>query len=253
MSDDIKPVKLNENNWNTWKFNIKMYLMGKDLWGLADGSEALNDDATAKEREAFKRRDNKAQSMISLSIETHLQIYVRPAKSAAEAWKFLTDRFEEKTLSKICYYRKLLYKMELKGGQSMEVYVNNMKTIAEHLDNLDDPVAEKDLVYLLITSLPPDYSSLITALETLKKEELTWTYVRDRVISEYARKKSFENKKTSQDALLTSQGGGNRNKQFSGHNNNNDGSDNKQSNQFNRKDQAPGQGKGRIKIRFSHS
>ena len=82
MSDDIKPVKLNENNWNTWKFNIKMYLMGKDLWGLADGSEVLE---------------------------------VRPANSAAEARKFLTDRFEEKTLSKICYYRKLLYKMELKG------------------------------------------------------------------------------------------------------------------------------------------
>ena len=237
-----KPDKLNGDNYHSWKFNIKLFLMGKDLYDIVDGTEVLGDNATPKEREQFRKRDNKALSIIGLSVATDLQIYVRPAKSSAEAWKSLSERFEEKTLAKICYYRKILYRMQLGKGQTMEAYVNHMKTIAEHLENLDDPVAEKDLVYILISSLPPDYHNLITALETLKKEELTWTYVRDRVISEHLRKKSCDSsssKSGQQDALYTFDGngnGGNRksNNKFKGKGSNN---------QFNRKEQQD-EGKG---------
>ena len=124
------------------------------------------------------------------------------------------DRFEEKTVAKICYYRKMLYRLEFRHGkgQTMEAYINHMKTIAEYLENLDNPISEIDLVYHLLTSLPPEYNNLMTALETLKKDELTWTYVRDRVISEYARLKGCESRRpqSSHDALYTNNNNGGR-------------------------------------------
>ena len=42
----------------------------------------------------------------------------------------------------------------------------------------------KDLVIILISSLPEDHSYLITALETTAEDKLTWDYVRDRLIYE---------------------------------------------------------------------
>ena len=45
-------------------------------------------------------------------------------------------------------------------------------------------MAEKDLVIILISSLPDDYNFLITALETIAEEKLTWDYVRDRLLHE---------------------------------------------------------------------
>ena len=42
-------------------------------------------------------------------------------------------------------------------------------------------MAEKDLVIILISSLPGDYNFLITALETIAEEKLTWDCVRDRL------------------------------------------------------------------------
>ena len=126
-----------------------------------------------------------AMSIINLSITNDLQIYVRSAKSATEAWNNLADHFEEKTLSKIIYYRRKLYKMSMGKGMTMESYVNSLKTVSEHLEALNDPVSEKDLVMILISSLPEDYNNLVTALETLQIEQLTWNYVRDRVMSEY--------------------------------------------------------------------
>ena len=225
MSDDNKPDRLvGPDNWNTWKFQMKMFLVGKDLFDIVDGTEVLGENATAKEREAFRKRDNRALSIISLGVATDLTIYVRSAKSSAEAWKSLFDRFEEKSIAKICHYRKILYKMEYVKGQAMEAYVNHMKTVAEILENLDNPVSEIDLVYHLLTSLPPEYNNLLTALETLKKDQLTWIYVRDRVINEHARLRGSESKKaqTNQNALYTNDNNSGRKGRNGFPNNNND-------------------------------
>ena len=87
------------------------------------------------------------------------------------------------------------------GECTMIDHVNKLKTIAEQLEALDDPVSDKDLVMILISSLPDEYNNLITALETLKEDSLTWNYVRDRVINEFERRKSERSKKSDQEAL----------------------------------------------------
>ena len=40
--------KLDSLNWMTWKFQIKYLLLAKDLWGLVDGTEVLQDDVSNK-------------------------------------------------------------------------------------------------------------------------------------------------------------------------------------------------------------
>ena len=67
MSDEHKPDKLvGADNWSPWKFGMRMYLTGKDLFGLVDGTEVLDETATAKEREVFKKRENQALAIICL-------------------------------------------------------------------------------------------------------------------------------------------------------------------------------------------
>ena len=69
---------------------------------------------------------------------------------------------------------------------------------------------------ILISSLPDEYNNLITTLETLKEDRLTWDYVRDRVITEFDRGKGDdeknENNKGPQDALFVGGGSGNKKK-----------------------------------------
>lgn len=48
----------------------------------------------------------------------------------------------------------------------MVTHVNYIKTIAEHLEALDDEVVDKDLVMILISSLPDEYNNLITTLHS---------------------------------------------------------------------------------------
>ena len=191
----FKVEKLNAENYHSWKCNVKMYLVGKDLWEIVDGEEVVGMNADEEEKRKFKKRENLALSLICFSVTTNLQIYIRNAKTATEAWGNLSNHFEEKTLSRKIFYRRKLYSARMESGSDMVSHVNNLKTIAEHLEALDDAVAGKYLVMILISSLPEEFNNLITALETRKEEALIWTYVRDRVINEYERKKGDSKQK----------------------------------------------------------
>ena len=212
--EGFKIEKLTADNFHSWKFNMKMYLIGKDLWDLVQGVEVLDRTAEEDEKKKFRKRDNLSLSIICLSVSSDLQIYVRNANTGKEAWESLSGHFEEKTLSKKIFYRRKLYSIRLEKGTTMTTHVNKLKTISEHLEALDDAVQEKDLVMILISSLPDEYNNLITAMETLKEEKLTWCYVRDRLLSEYARKRGVvddsgcDDKENNPDALFT--GGDNR-------------------------------------------
>ena len=54
----------------------------------------------------------------------------------------------------------------MEKGHNMTKYINHIKTLSKHLEDIDDRIAEKGLVILLISSLPEEYNYLITALET---------------------------------------------------------------------------------------
>ena len=147
---------------------MKMLLVGRDLWEIVEGTEVLADVGNNLQRQKFRKRENQALATICLSVSTNLQIYVRSSKSGKEAWDGLANHFEEKTLSRKVEYHRKLYAARLCNEQGMVEHINNIKTIAEHLEALDDAVAEKHLVMILLSSLPAEYNNLLTTLETLK-------------------------------------------------------------------------------------
>ena len=205
----FKIDKLTSDNYHSWKFNVKMFLIAKDLWGIANGTEVLANDAPEDERAKFRKRDHLALATICLSVSSSLQIYVRSCETSIDAWKSLAKRFEEKTLSKRIFYRRKLYGARMTKGMDVVTHLNYMKTIAEHLEAVEDPVSDKDLVMILISSLSDDYDNLITTLEALDENDakLTWDYVRDRLITEGERKKGANSglrNNHDQDALYTS-------------------------------------------------
>ena len=83
--DSFKIEKFTAENYHSWKFGIKMSLIGKDFWEIIQGTESLAEDASAEEQRKFKKRENLALASVCLSVTTPLQIYVRSAKSAKKS------------------------------------------------------------------------------------------------------------------------------------------------------------------------
>ena len=78
----------------------------------------LNGSVTAEEQRTFKKRENLALATICLSV-SNLQIYVRNAANAKEAWDNLSKHYEQKTLSQKIFYRRKLYSARMDKGINM--------------------------------------------------------------------------------------------------------------------------------------
>ena len=53
----------------------------------------------------------------------------------------------------------------MKEGTSIETHLKHMKEITDKLASIGAPISEEDQVVTLLGSLPPSYSTLVTALE----------------------------------------------------------------------------------------
>ena len=97
---NFKVERLTADNYYSWKFNMKMYLIGKDLWDIVNGTEVVAHDADDADKRKFKKRENMALATVCLSVSQSLQIYERSAKTSEEAWDTLEKHFQRNTLSR---------------------------------------------------------------------------------------------------------------------------------------------------------
>lgn len=75
---------------------------------------------------------------------------------------------------------------------NMEEHVNNMLDLVNQLEALGEKLADHLVVALLLCSLPDDYNTLITALESRDEKDLTLEMVTGKLINEYKRSTESE-------------------------------------------------------------
>lgn len=126
----FKVEKLTAENYHSWKFNMKMILIGKDLWEIVNGTETLDEDADENKQRKFKKRENQALATVCLSVSTSLQIYVRSSTVAKDAWINLEKHFEQMSLLRKILYRRKLYFARLEKGGRMIDHINYIKTLS---------------------------------------------------------------------------------------------------------------------------
>ena len=79
--------------------------------------------------------------------------------------------------------------MRLESDGNMEVHITKMMELVDKLRAMgDENFADKYAVAFLLNSLPDEYNGLLTALDSVKEEDLTISYVRDRLIGEWQKK-----------------------------------------------------------------
>ena len=77
MAEITKIEPLSGKNYQSWKYNIKLVLMERRLWGFVEGTEnTLNSTATDAARNTYRLRSEKAYSLIALSVDKSLQVNI---------------------------------------------------------------------------------------------------------------------------------------------------------------------------------
>ena len=170
MSSDVTRscvVQLDGSNFPTWKLQMRMILMKLGVWRIVEGKEVAPDDdePIASWRKFMERRD-KALANIVLGVAPNQLYLLGPEpKDPVEVWNLLINQFQKKTWANKLSLKRKLYGLKLKDQEPVQEHLKSMVELFDELAVIGEAVEEEDRVVHILTSLPPCYDMLVTALE----------------------------------------------------------------------------------------
>lgn len=205
-------AKLNGSNYRTWCFNMRLYLESHDLFEHADGTaEFPGENANAEVRRKFTSDAKKAWTHICLSIEPEYQIHVRDTKTAKAAWDALKNQFARESLLQKVRLRQQYYSCRFRSGDNMLEHISHLRSLHDQLKEMGVNVEDKELAMTLLASLPEEFKPLITALDAVDDENISYEKVKNMLLNDVDR---TSDSKTAEDAFSAKRGWGQRGKQY---------------------------------------
>lgn len=186
MEKSLVIEKLNNQNFMTWSFKMKMYLIKEGCWKAVSGE---TEGILARDVEA---QNEKALSLIVLTVENDQIVLVRSAKTGAEAWNILKTYHQQTSLASRIRVMKKLFKMELGHGESMQDHLQRIFEYFSELSEMDAKLEDSVAVSVILSSLNDEYDGLITAMEAWDDQKLTLQAVKGKLMDEWEKKKDKE-------------------------------------------------------------
>lgn len=206
---EAKFIKLNNNNYSVWKYKMELFLKKEGLWEtieqydpaedeLYDGSESDSSASTVLTAAALDKLDNKARAWIGLLVEDDQLKYIRNETTALGSWNALKKHHEKHTLSNKVHLIRSICSLKLEENGNVEKHMNQMDELFQKLRDVNEKeVSESWNVAMLLSSLPSQYDTLVTALEGRPEVDLTYAFVQEKIIAEYERRIKGQSKVTT--------------------------------------------------------
>lgn len=85
----------NGRNYFLWEFAFRMYVIGKDLWGIVDGSLPQPNETKPVELSQWKINNAKVINWMLATVDPHIATNLRAYKTAAGMWKYLEKVYHQ--------------------------------------------------------------------------------------------------------------------------------------------------------------
>lgn len=138
----------------------------------------------AAEVAAWKAGDQRARATIGLLVEQKQHVLIRNTTSARETWENLQRHHERITLSAKVGLFYQLCEMRYVDGEDIEQHFYNMERLFEKLSKAGTNLGRELEVMIVLRSLPKSFSTLTTALDCRREDEVTLELVKQKVIDE---------------------------------------------------------------------
>ena len=185
LTTDFKIPKLNGANYRDWTFNMRLYLESLDLFGHVDGSIGVPDEKASEQvKQEYKTASKKAWTYICLAVEPDQQIHVRNTTNAKEAWDALKSQFARTSISQIVRLRQKYYSTKFQSGGNMLEHINHVKSLHDQLKEMGANIDDVELAMTLLASLPDEFKPLITALDAVGEEKVTFEKVKSMLLND---------------------------------------------------------------------
>ena len=193
-------------NYQSWKYNMKLVLMDKGLWGYVSGDEdapaATEDDKKEKEIKEYRLKCEKTYSLIALNVHKSIQVHISGTTNPKTAWETLEKQFQFVSVTEIVRLCRAFYAATMEEGSDIMVHINKMTSLAERLRELKEDVSTKKFAIVVLGSLPDSYDLFLSSLNARDADNMDWEQIRPLLIEEHMKRKQKEEEKRNEDTLL---------------------------------------------------
>lgn len=129
---------LDENNWTSWKANMKAVLMRGGKWIIVSGREPR--PSTGSAQLDWDRRDGEAYGEIYLHVSDLYKHILNglESESAQEAWEALRAHFEDVGSGARLHLKASLYSSKMDPAETFDHFVLRVKELVTRLTNLGE-------------------------------------------------------------------------------------------------------------------
>lgn len=213
MVDNVKTTitKLNNENYFTWKFKMELLLIKDEVWHVISGTPMTlsSDRSNQAAVDVWKKSDDKARAMIGLLVEDNQLSHIRSKTTAKQMWETLKEYHEKSTLSNKVILMRQICGAKMEEGGDMEEHIDQLTGLFQKLVALGETeLSDNWTVAMILSSLPPSYNTLVTALETRPEADLTLSLVQSKLIGEHRQRKangSIDNQSNNDSAMRVSE------------------------------------------------
>ncbi|XP_020412813.1 uncharacterized protein LOC109947291 [Prunus persica] len=165
-------LRLKENNFLKWRYQLESVLEGHDLFGYFDGSvipllkfaimdeEGVTSEVTAAYKEWLKI-DKALLSFLIATLSDDAIEYVIGSKTSRDAWLSLTDQYATVSRARINQLKTEIQTAQ-KGGDSVDKFLLRLKHIKDQLAIASVPVSADDLMISVLNGLSSEYDMIKT-------------------------------------------------------------------------------------------
>jgi len=185
-----------DSNWNVWKFQIKVLLNSRRLYGIVCGDDKQpeiqaggNNDDQEKLLKEWKTNDSKTQEIIVTRIEEGPMIHILNCETANQMWTKLLSVYEKKSEVSLHLLQQQFFNMTYEGG-SMSEFISKIEDLTSKLKQLGENVSEQMIITKILISLPGEFKYFVSAWESVPSNEQKLSQLTARLLIEEERSKS---------------------------------------------------------------
>lgn len=174
-STNFSYPRLNDgSSFSNWKFRVKTLLEERGL------KDAINKDKQLDEK-VKNELDAKAKSVIVQCISDKFIDIIKKCNTALEMLTKLEEIFERKSVFNQLYLRRKLLSLKCGNNERLTDHFIKFENVISELESSGTEMKENDKVCHLLLTLPDQYNTVITTLETMDKD-LTIDFIKSRML-----------------------------------------------------------------------
>jgi hypothetical protein len=161
-SNGITIKSFDGTNYSSWKIRINGLLAEQRL------DETINKDPPTDEPELIKWRklDKRAKGLITLAIFNRILTQIKSRATSKKLLETLAKTYESKGKAARANLRHKFYTYTKDPATSMVDHLNNIMSMSDQLATLGASVDEKEIISVILNSLPSEYELLVISLES---------------------------------------------------------------------------------------